>query len=217
MENEIEILDEIKILSDDLVWLRHHYNQYSNLFTFSDKRLQLLTDSAPRFFMDVQRMYWHQMIMGISRMTDKHVQRQNRNLSIQILPYMGEKHNWDFNEDLIYRVNKAVDTAAPIRKIRMKNIGHRDYDTALDKAISLGKLELDKVDTILNELGDVINYVRSKLNLSIQHWELITHQNVKALIYHLKLSMLRLEKIIGSTEEMKKLEGDLLASEYHDA
>lgn len=54
------------------MWLRHRYYQYNNLFLFNDKRLQLINNTEPRFFEDVQRMYWHQMIMGISRMTDKH-------------------------------------------------------------------------------------------------------------------------------------------------
>lgn len=35
---------------------------------------------------------------------------------------MGEKHNWDFNEGFKNRVKKAVDSAAPIRKMRYKTL-----------------------------------------------------------------------------------------------
>lgn len=216
MQNQI-VLDVVKKLTDEIVWQCHYNNQYRRLFMHSELRNQLLSETAFRFFKDIQLFYWHQMIMGVSRLTDKHEQGNFRNLSVQILSVFGHQYSWNFTDDLVLKVNDVVEISEPIRIMRKKYVAHRDFEHAMGNTITLGPLEIEIVDSSLDKLCDLMDYIKLKLDLPGQHWELSTPRGVDALIYHLKLAHLCKEQSKVSIEERKTLDLELSSSSYKDA
>lgn len=217
MDQDNTISDVIKKITDDLVWQRFYYNQYTKLFMYKDLRNQLLSDTALRFFKDLQRFFWHQMIMGISRLTDRYQQGNFRNLSIQILPILGSENNWDFIDELSNRVNETIALSMPVINMRKKHVAHRDFDSAMDDTVTLGSLELSQIDSSLTSLCDVMNFTRSNLDFPFQIWELKTPHGVDSLIYHLKIAHMRIEESKSSIEAKRQLDLEIRSSKYYEA
>ena len=46
----MEIPQEVEELRKDLIWARHYLNQYKKLFLSGQKRIDMLNEVAPRFF-----------------------------------------------------------------------------------------------------------------------------------------------------------------------
>jgi hypothetical protein len=64
----MDVPKEIDELKDDLVWAKHYVNQYKKLYLSGQKRINLLNDTAPGFFREIQRMFWNEMIISVARL-----------------------------------------------------------------------------------------------------------------------------------------------------
>ena len=217
MAEKILVPEEVEKLKNDLIWLRHTYNQYLNLFVGNEVRIKLINETAPHFFNDIQRLLWHHMILGVSRLTDEHKQGKNKNLSIKILLYLAKENEWSFYEELELKVNKAIKSSETLRNWRMKYVAHKDYDVAMNDTKALGDLKLEYVDKALTDIGRALNLVYCELNDSSWSWNLIQSQNVDVLIHHLKLATIYKASFSDSVEDYKQQSQDMMNSEFRGA
>ena len=216
MSEDENIPIEIDKLKDDLIWTRHYFEQYKKIFVENEHRIELLNDTAPNFFRDVQRLLWYQTIIGVGRLTDKHKQGSNINLSIGVLPFLAANYQWNFLDELQESVDEAIAISKPIRKWRMKVVAHRDLPTALSNVENLEKVHIDQIEESLTAIGSAINIVYSKLIDTSWSWKLVTSHDSEELIHYLKLAKVYQEKIRKS-EGYLQADHDWVNSKYRNA
>lgn len=189
----MEIPKEVDILRDDLVWVRHYYNQYKKLFMSGELRLELLNKTAPGFFILLQGMLWDQMIIRLARLTDSYRKGSDENLSMDILSKLAEQNGWSFSDEMKELLKEAKDIVKSVRKRRNKTIAHRDLSTAMSEgAISSPELavSLDQINKALSILEKAMNLVYENLAQATQTWNLIQSHDVDEVIYYLKRAMI---------------------------
>ena len=78
------------VLSTDLFWLHAKWEQYRLLFAKSERRIELLNETAGYFFRIIQGTIFEDVVLGLARLTDPiHTgrgQKQQENLTLRRLP-----------------------------------------------------------------------------------------------------------------------------------
>ena len=130
------------------------YEEIRALFG-TQEACDVLNRVAPRFFGDVQKLFWNDLILHVTRLTDKN----RRSLRVQSL----ERFLKD-EPTLLKRVRAhreaAVRAAAPVADWRNRRIAHRDRALAVDQtAEPLAKVDLDACKQVLDDIHAVLNAV----------------------------------------------------------
>ena len=206
---------EIDELKDDIVWAKHYLNQYKKLFLHNQTRFDLLNETAPGFFRDIQRMFWNEMTVSVARLMDPHVQGSNKNLSLKILLKLSKDNKWDFDSEIANLVEKARNKAEPVIARRMKMVAHRDLPTAMGE-VELDSFGIAEVEDALSLAGQALNVVYLKLTGGTWSWDLVSGHDVNELIYYLKLAMIYKE-ITEKEDDWQKESALSRNSEYYDA
>jgi hypothetical protein len=138
-------------LFSEVVWLQDKWREYCTLFTDSVLRVDLLNESAGRFFGQLQAVLWEDVLMQISRLTDRSEMGKRENLSIQQFVRLCERT--EFAARITSAVQQAADAAAFARDWRNRYIAHRDLPLALNRdapglAHASQKAVTDAVDAI---------------------------------------------------------------------
>lgn len=211
----MDIPEEVEELRKDLIWAKHYVNQYKKLFLNGQKRLDLLNDTAPRFFQDIQRMFWDEMIVSVSRLMDPHNQGKHKNLSLQILTKLAKENNWNFGSDISDLIDKARKKSEPVIAQRMKRVAHRDLPTAMREVV-LDKVGINEIEEALSLAGQALNTVYEKLTDSTWSWDLVSGHDADTLIHYLQLAAIYKELNKEEQDWMKKAEL-WEKSKYYDA
>ena len=211
----MEVPKEVDELKDDLVWTKHYVDEYKKLFLHSQKRIDLLNHTAPGFFRDVQIMFWDIMTVGVARLMDPHIQRSNRNLSLDILLKLAKENRWEFEFELKNLIEKAKKKAAPIITRRMKVTAHRDLPTAMGDVV-LDKVGIDEIEETLELAGKALNLIYFNLTEGTWSWSLVTGHDSNELVHYLKLAVIY--KDLNEKEQDWQREAELWrGSEFFDA
>jgi hypothetical protein len=119
-------------LHDDVVMLCVRWQMYRQLYATSRQRVDLLNAVAGNFFTVIQIAMLDNLIIGISRITEKTATTRKENLVIGLLLKRLDEAD---NNALIARLREKLETvettSTPIRTVRHKRIAHRDLQTAL--------------------------------------------------------------------------------------
>jgi len=188
----MNVPEEIEELRKDLIWAKHYVNQYKKLFLNGEKRIDLLNETAPGFFRDIQRMFWNEMIISVARLMDPYEQgRQgkHKNLSLQILTKLSKENKWTFEPEISDLINKARKLSEPAIARRMKRVAHRDLPTAM-KNVILDKVGINEIEEALSLAGQALNVVYLNLTDSSWSWDYVTGHDVGELIHYLKLAVI---------------------------
>lgn len=214
----MDVPKEIDELKDDLVWAKHYVNQYKKLYLSGQKRINLLNDTAPGFFREIQRMFWNEMIISVTRLMDPFEQGgqvKHKNLSLQILPKLARDNGWAFESEIVELIEKARKVSQPAIKQRMKRIAHRDLPTAMKK-VTLDKVGINEIEEALALAGKAINVIYLNLTDSTWSWDLVAGHDAGELIHYLKLAVIYREMIKDEKDWIK--EDELWrSSEYYEA
>lgn len=106
-------------LQDDLVWLHGRWKLYRHLYGVSELRIELLNETASSFFHQLQNTLLDDVILSISRMTEKKKVAGRENL---VLAQLIQKLDESEFSDLLSRLEKQLDeiekACEPLRKNR---------------------------------------------------------------------------------------------------
>lgn len=146
-------------LFEELAILHGAWEQYNFLFASGTARVEVLNICSAWFFGMTQRMLMREMILGISRMTDKATIGSFDNLTIAgLLQDPALKGKVNLRARLRRRVAKASRLAEPIRTQRNKYIAHLDHALAVGRAVApLPRFPLATIGKILHALEDAYN------------------------------------------------------------
>jgi len=124
------------VLYNDVSWLHAKWEQYRHLFAKSERRIELLNETAGYLFRIIQDTVFENVVLGLARLTDPiqtgRGQKQQENLTLQRLPSLVS--DAQLRLELTALVEGALDACATLRAWRNKRLAHRDLDMALATA-----------------------------------------------------------------------------------
>lgn len=143
-------------LSGELVWLNWEWSQFTKLYATKQSRLNLMNETAPFFFVIVQRLLWHNALLSLSRLAGPPRTAGKDNLSIRRLP--GAVADSKFRKKIQRLVNRAVKRSTFAITWRNKYLAHRDLNRALRRrAGQLPIASQKRLEAALAAIADVLN------------------------------------------------------------
>jgi hypothetical protein len=150
--------------------------QFRFLFTVSDRRMTVLSNTAPGFFAVLREVLRNEAFMGIRRLTDPAETRGKRNLSLRTLvKFADASHNSQLSSQANSKMTELLSRAKTIRDVGDVWIAHTDLVRALSET-PLGDLkvqrgEVDEVLGLIRELmwlfADYLSEARVNYDLPI--------------------------------------------------
>jgi hypothetical protein len=178
--------------NENIAWLNIKWIDYLDLFDPDNIKLDLLNNSAPHFFYNLQHILFDDLILHISKITDKKkfiqkktskslisklifffcdLTRKNNNAKnadknnfcFELLLKSTSSHFDDKNINSLYSLLKEMKRKTKkIEKWRNKSIGHYELKTYLGD-ITLPKPPKDDIQTIINDINRLMNIINIKI------------------------------------------------------
>lgn len=145
----------------------------------SEENCAVLNSVAPAFFGGIQPLLWNDLILRVSRLTDR---PKGETLSLGRL----EKcHRLKDNPELLARVagyrKKAVEAAKPVRRLRNRKIAHND-----GRAEPLEKVTMAICDEVLNHVHAALDAIGVHQMGSHLANEVISHTPHDSIVAYLR-------------------------------
>ena len=152
-------------LRPHVLQLHIRWAQFRFLFTVSDRRMTILSDTAPGFFAILRDVLRDDAFMSISRLTDKANTRTGDNLTLASLIEIAEKSGI---EELMVTARplfeKICELAQNMRKWRNKWLAHTDYKQALlEKPLPEYSVQRGQVDSAISMIIELMNLFAKQL------------------------------------------------------
>lgn len=149
-------------LSDEVSWLHAKWQQYRLLFAKSERRIDLLNETAGYLFRIIQDTLFEDVVMSLARLTDPaqtgRGAGQQENLTLRRLPLVVTDNTLRGTVTLLLGV--AVKACSAPRSWRNKRLAHRDLAVALatagDPLPGISRLDVERalaaIRAVLNGL-----------------------------------------------------------------
>lgn len=120
-------------LWEEFLWLDMKWGEYDAMYGAGSNRIDLLNEAAPTFFWMVEKVFWEDMLLHISRLTDppsSNGKNGKKNLTIKNLPELVSDPA--IKEAVNDLVGVAENKTKFCRDWRDRYIAHRDLDLAIN-------------------------------------------------------------------------------------
>lgn len=145
-------------LWQEVAWLYTNWGEYVALYGTKPSRIELMNQSAPRFFRVVQDSLWEETLMHIARLTDPPKTAGKENLSIQRI--LVEVSDEALRQTLEAKIETAKSQSEFCRDWRNRRIAHLDLQLAIEEGINpLQPASRKAVKEALSAIADVLNAV----------------------------------------------------------
>ncbi|MCJ7483093.1 MAG: hypothetical protein MUO31_09020 [Thermodesulfovibrionales bacterium] len=146
-------------LRNEVAWLHEKWNQFLKLYGQSQESIEILNKAAGTFFGIIQKVLLEDIILHLSRLTDKKKSCGQKNLSLQILPEKITDPKLRAKiEELIEIAKKSCESA---RRWRDKLLAHRDYYYAITRSDSLPGIGRTQIESSLSAVRNILNQIQS--------------------------------------------------------
>jgi len=147
-------------LHDDICDLFIEWDRFKFLFS-SQKQVVLLDETASLFFRYIQRIMLNDVILHISRLTDKKDMGKNKNLTILCLPDLFDvPETKEKKEKIDCLCDAALKTVENIREVRHKLLAHSGKNIALKLSPAPGlKKYVKQVDDAIAAICEPLNKI----------------------------------------------------------
>ena len=153
------------VLSNELTFLSWKFQELSELYGGDGRRHDVMNESAPFFFWMLQRSWWDDSLLGVTRLLPpkesgppKPVRQAN--LTFRRLPDLIS--DGTLRQQVTAKVDAAVARATFATDWRNKRIAHFDLDHSLDQAPTpLPPASLGDVREVLGDLADILNLIEN--------------------------------------------------------
>jgi hypothetical protein len=183
-----EIIENLK---QHLLPCFNDINEFETLFPENKLHLEMLTDIAPNFFMQVNRMYYDKFILSISRLLDPAVQLKKENLSMFQLVDIAKETNYLLCGELESKLIDIKEQSKDMLLLRNKVIAHRDLNLSIINDLEI-EVEFKKIKEIFSIMAKCINDIENhlKLNPTAFFGWIRDNYGTTALVRHLKNSLI---------------------------
>jgi hypothetical protein len=154
------VADVFEELKKEIIWLHARWILYTQLYGKSERRVDLLNESAGTFFYVVQETFLADLHITLSKLSDPAVAGRFDNLSLEQLQIRidGERVS-DLSDETRPLLAMFRTRCAPFRELRNKTLAHYDLDTALQRATPLPPTSREMVNGALETLRDYMNAI----------------------------------------------------------
>ena len=183
------VAKSFQCVDNDLTWIHIRWIYYKQLFTHSSLRLQLLNETAPTFFVDLKRILFDDVIMGISRITDRPTTAGRKNMSVVQLVLTIKNAGYSELVDSLQGMLEDIRAKSePFRLHRNRRIAHRDSMLSVESADNpLPGITIKATDDIIEAIGDLLNECKLYFDKSSTLYDIIPIQGgANSLVSRLK-------------------------------
>ncbi len=183
MGQELGVL--YSVLWQEVVSLHNRWNQFFYLFAELPARVEVLNETAPFFFREVQDGLFELIILHIARLTDPPKSGVKRNASIQgLAPLVSPELRTTLND----RVSSSLELCEFCRDIRNRRLAHCDLDLRINKmATPLPSPPCGQIQDALDSLASVIDCVSNHYTQSTTAFNHVPDgRGADALLHYLK-------------------------------
>lgn len=170
-----EIAPVYKRLQNELVWMHAAWMLHGQLYSHSERRIDLLNESASIFFRIVQDMFIRDIAISLSKITDPaRSNKKYENLSLRYLHELVMKNSTlgRIHQDLEEIISIIDKESKNIRANRNKILAHLDLRTAMsvdkDRAPPFSK---HNIEHCLKLCRDYMNAIEGECNDSELFYE----------------------------------------------
>ncbi len=170
--------------------INNKWYEYQQLFHTERSRIVLMNETAPAFFILLQRTLWESIVLSITRLTDQVQTGKHENLTVC------KFYNLIDDEELKVELGRMVDELGKTRKIcenwRNKLFAHLDMSIIVNNRLCvLGTIKKADVDHILGIIALILNsvskfYLNSTTIFDCRPYSL---GNSSSLLYYLQLGL----------------------------
>lgn len=211
-----EIYEVFQELKTEIIWLHGRWIVYTQLYDFSEKRIDLINECAPNFFYIIQDILLGEIIISLSKLTDLSSSHGFDNLSFEQLQLRVDLQK---EKNLSNTLRKLLDDlhkkCQPFRLWRNKRLAHLDLTTAMKSSLSpLPGISKNMIEGALELIREYMNTIeRYYLQSETGYEHFLMQADGEALISMLKYG-LRYEELLN---EGKMSWEDLHQSKWEDA
>jgi hypothetical protein len=145
-------------LSLELTLLCWHFQEVRELYGEHGARLELMNHTAPFFFWMLQRTWWDEALLGLTRLLAPEASMGKPNLTFQRLSALIPDPA--LKAKIADAVSALTKKAAFAMQWRNKRIAHRDLDHSLKRTVTaLPPVSLQDVSSVLEDMADVLNSI----------------------------------------------------------
>jgi AbiU2 len=208
-----EVFEELR---KEIIWLHARWILYNQLYGKSEKRVDLLNESAGTFFYVVQETFLADVHIALSKLSDPAATGRFDNLSLEQLQIRIDAERVS---DLSNKTRPLLAAfrarCAPFRELRNKTLAHYDLDTALQRAIPLPPTSREMVNGALETLRGYMNAIEGHYEDSETAYDyFVMHASDGDSVAHLLKAGLRYDQLCR--EEVISWD-DFRQSDWHDA
>ena len=128
-----EIADVFEELKTEVTWLHGRWIIYRQLYAESERRIDLLNESASTFFFILQDVLIGEIQVSLSKLTDPPRSGSHENLSLELLQQRLEStSNTELALSTRQTLNALQHNCEPFRQWRNKKLAHLDLLTAME-------------------------------------------------------------------------------------
>ena len=150
-------------LSNELTFLSWQWSQFADLYLDKKTRFDLMNRVAPFFFWLLQRSWWDEALLAVTRLIAPPKSMGKANLTFQRLPALIA--DLQLRPEIEALVQAVVTSAAFARAWRNRRIAHRDLDLALKRsAVPLPPANYTDIDKIIEDLATILNRIELRLS-----------------------------------------------------
>lgn len=157
----LEIAPVFDKLKSEIVWLHGRWIILEQLFGKSPERVDLLNEVASSYFYITQDVLVNDILITISRLTDKSSIKRNENLSLGQLIYRldQDKKYLDLVTQLKNQFEVIKSITGPIRTYRDKKLAHNDFNIALKMVEPLPAITFQTIKDTLESVRSFMNSI----------------------------------------------------------
>lgn len=174
---------------NDINLLHESWNDYRAFYGTDQYRIDLLNQCAPSFFMILEDMLRHNIILSIARLTDppnSGRNQQNVNASIKKL-FVELKSDLDksMKNEIKMLFNKLDNQTRKIKDLRNKLIAHSDFKTKLElRSEPLPGVSRAEIEDILSTIRAIFHKIELKyLNSETYFQGVLAYGNAEDLLH----------------------------------
>ena len=149
-------------LRNDWAWGVMRTQEFGELFSNAEDVELLNSISGGGFLWDIQHIFWNDLMLRVTRLTDPSSTAGKGNLTVQRLPDFCT--DTELCNEVLRLVDVAVDAAGFARDLRNRRISHRDLTQAISPNTEpLAPANLRQVATALDAVHAVLNVISMHL------------------------------------------------------
>lgn len=186
------------LLWQELSWLNRTHLEFNQLFASGNDHVDLMNRYGRDFFSLVERLLWHDLFLGLCRITDPPRSAGKDNLTVQRVPPLISDPSLMADVQLL--VDSAASRTAFARDWRNRQIAHRDLLKSMDPVLHpLSSATRQDLDDSMLALEKVMNAVQlSFLNSTTSFGVIQAERGACELMYHLR----RLDRVEPGSRDL---------------